>query len=286
MKAFEAHIDSAADTLNLLYDEVSHEIDRQQALARSVQGRERMFLVLVILSAVLIALAAGYFLSRSIILPIRALQDGVVRFGQGDNSFRVVLDRHDEFGQLAKTLNSMAERLEYDGLTGVYGRQELYRRLKNELDRSLRYGHPCTVLMADLDHFKQVNDTYGHPCGDDALRTVATRLLTGVRNFDSVARYGGEEFVVIMPETDTTVGWAVAERLRETIASQPVSTARGAVLDITISIGMATFPVDAQSEDELIAAADQALYAAKHQGRNRVVLFKSGQDRVMQDRQA
>jgi two-component system cell cycle response regulator len=115
---------------------------------------------------------------------------------------------------------------------------------------------------------------------------VATRLLTGVRNFDSVARYGGEEFVVIMPETDAAVALSIAERLRESIASRPIVTARGAVLDITVSIGMATFPADAHSEDELIAAADQALYAAKHQGRNRVVPFEPDLDPDLRDRQA
>lgn len=278
MKIFDSHIGRAADVLSLLFDEVQHELDKQHAHARSVQRTETVFLAAVFAGALVIAVIAGFFLSRSIILPIRALQDGVFRFGQGDNSFRVVLDRFDEFGQLAKTLNAMAERLEYDALTGVYNRQEFHRRLKNELDRSLRFGHTCTLLMLDLDHFKKVNDTYGHPCGDDALRAVTMRLLKDVRNFDSVARYGGEEFVVIMPETGTTGARAVAERLRESVSSQPITTTRGAVLNLTISIGMAAFPADARSEDELIAAADQAMYAAKLQGRNRVVIFEQGMD--------
>ncbi|MEK6742776.1 MAG: diguanylate cyclase [Nitrospirota bacterium] len=280
MKVFDAHIGHASDILNLLYDEVLHEIDKQRAHARSVQWNETVFLIAVFTGALVVALVAGFLLSRSIILPIRALQDGVFRFGQGDNSFRVVLDRNDEFGRLAKTLNSMAERLEYDGLTGVYNRQEFHRKLKNELDRSLRYGHTCTLLMVDLDHFKQVNDTYGHLCGDDALRAVTMRLLKDVRNFDSVARYGGEELVIIMPETGTAGARAVAERIRESVSTRPITTTRGAILDLTISIGMAAFPADARSEDDLIAAADQALYTAKQQGRNRVVAFEPGMDAV------
>jgi len=278
MKVFDAHIGRASDVLNLLYDEVLHEIDKQRAHARSVQWKETVFLIAVFIGALVVAVVAGLLLSRSIILPLRALQDGVFRFGQGDNSFRVVLDRQDEFGQLAKTLNAMAERLEYDGLTGVYNRQEFHRRLKNELDRSLRFGHTFTLLMVDLDHFKRVNDTFGHLCGDDALRAVTMRLLKDVRNFDSVARYGGEEFVVIMPETGTAGARAVAERIRDAVASGSITTTRGAVLDLTISIGMAAFPADARSEDDLIAAADQALYTAKQQGRNRVIAFEPGRD--------
>jgi diguanylate cyclase (GGDEF)-like protein len=286
MKVFDFHIGRAADILALLYDVVQHEIDQQQAHAHAVRRTETVLLIAVFAVALMIAAVAGFLLSRSIILPIRALQDGVFRFGQGDNSFRVFLDRRDEFGQLAKTMNAMAERLEYDSLTGVYSRQEFHRRLKNELERSLRYGHIVTLLMVDLDHFKQVNDTCGHPCGDDVLRAVTMRLIKDVRNFDSLARYGGEEFAIIMPETGTAAAWAVAERLRESVASRPITSTRGNVMDITISIGMATFPDDARSEDDLIAAADLALYAAKDQGRNRVVVYDRGLDLALRDRRS
>ena len=141
------------------------------------------------------------------------------------------------------------------------------------MDRSRRYGHDLTLLIVDLDHFKAVNDTCGHPCGDEVLRSVTLRLLKELRNFDSIARYGGEEFAVIMPETDPPGARAVAERLLEAVSSSPITTTRGNVLQLTISIGMASFPGDARSEDDLIEAADQALYAAKDRGRNRVVMF-------------
>lgn len=284
MKVFDEHINKAAEHLNQLYDAVQREIGVQQAHAEEVRRSMTLFLLAVFAGAVVIAAAAGVVLSRSIIRPIRALQDGVFRFGQGDNSFRVVLERNDEFGQLATTLNTMAERLEFDSLTGVYNRQAFHRRLRNEIERSLRYGHQFTLLMVDLDHFKTVNDTCGHLCGDDVLRSVTVRLLKDLRNFDSLARYGGEEFTVIMPETAAVGARAVAERLRESVASQPVTTNRGSVLPITISIGMAAFPDDARSEDDLIAAADQALYAAKEQGRNRVVQFEPGLPAARQHR--
>lgn len=285
MKVFDAHIGKTAEKLNQLYLEVQHEIAKQHIHARSVQQNMTLLLVVVFTGALLTTIIAGYLLSRSITLPIRALQDGAQKFGQGDNSFRVVLDRRDEFGQLAKTMNAMAERLEYDGLTGVYSRSEFQRRFKNELERSLRYNHAMTLLMVDLDHFKHVNDTCGHPCGDDVLRTVAMRLIKEVRNFDSVARYGGEEFAVVMPETGTAGARIVAERLREIVASQPVTTGRGNVLHITVSIGMAAFPDDARTGEDLIVLADLALYAAKDRGRNRVVSYEPGLDPAFRNRQ-
>ena len=286
MKAFDAQIGTVAERLNRLYDEVQSEIAKQHSHASRIQRTMTLLLILVFAGALLTTVIAGFLLSRSIILPIRALQDGVFRFGQGDNSFRVVLDRRDEFGQLAKTLNTMAERLEYDSLTGVYSRSEFQRRLKNELARALRYGHILTLLMVDLDHLKYVNDTYGHTCGDDALRAVAMRLIKEVRSFDSVARHGGEEFAVIMPETGTDGARAVAERLRDSVASRPITTERGNVLNITVSIGMASFPEDARSVDDLIAAADLALHAAKDRGRNRVVFYEPGLDPALRDHRA
>jgi two-component system, cell cycle response regulator len=145
-------------------------------------------------------------------------------------------------------------------------------RLAAEMDRARRYEHSLALLMIDLDHFKSVNDTYGHLVGDDVLREVGQFLLRDVRTVDIVARYGGEEFVIVLPEQGEEGAVAIAERLRQRIAEAPlVRTADGDGLHLTVSIGVAIFPsLDVAAADDLLASADEALYRAKANGRNLV----------------
>ncbi len=128
-----------------------------------------------------------------------------------------------------------------------------------------------TLLVVDLDHFKRVNDSYGHLAGDEVLREMATLLHDAMRTVDMVARYGGEEFVVVLPETSLEGGCAFAERLRERIEGQAFSTGGRTRVRLTASVGVAGFPAAVvESVDTLFARADAALYRAKHEGRNRV----------------
>jgi two-component system cell cycle response regulator len=158
-----------------------------------------------------------------------------------------------------------------DPLTKVLNRRALTDRLGAEMERVRRYDSALSLLLIDLDHFKSINDTYGHLAGDDVLSEVAITLQRGVRAVDVVARYGGEEFVVVLPETGSPGAAAFAERLRETIESQTFLQQRGVPIRLTSSIGVATFPgFGVESVDDLFAAADQALYRAKAEGRNRV----------------
>jgi diguanylate cyclase (GGDEF)-like protein len=164
-----------------------------------------------------------------------------------------------------------------DGLTGLYNRREMQRMLKEEAERYIRYEQPTALIMVDIDHFKSVNDTYGHQVGDEVLRWVAYLMREMVRSVDKVARYGGEELAVILPEARAVDAYDVAERLRNAIASHPFAFTlddereETVLIPITISAGVACLPDDADSEDTLIEAADQALYEAKAQGRNRTV---------------
>jgi two-component system cell cycle response regulator len=174
--------------------------------------------------------------------------------------------------------NARLEALAHtDPLTQVLNRRALTLRLTAELDRARRYNSVLTLLMVDLDHFKRVNDTYGHLTGDDALREVAALLQHAVRSVDVVARYGGEEFVVVLPETAEGGATAFAERIRERIEAQLFTviagpgTGIGAALRLTASIGVATFPSPrVDSAEDLFVQADAALYRAKAEGRNRV----------------
>jgi two-component system, cell cycle response regulator len=158
-----------------------------------------------------------------------------------------------------------------DPLTKLLNRRALTDRLSAEMERVRRYDSVVSILLIDLDHFKQINDTFGHLAGDDVLIEAAALLQRGVRAVDVVSRYGGEEFVVVLPETGPAGASAFAERLRELIESHSFTPTRGAPIRVTTSIGVASFPgygVDAV--DDLFAAADQALYRAKTEGRNRV----------------
>jgi diguanylate cyclase (GGDEF)-like protein len=142
--------------------------------------------------------------------------------------------------------------------------------LKEEAERWRRYHHSCALLIVDLDHFKTVNDTWGHPVGDEVLRAVAARILREIRPADRAARSGGEEFAILLPETGGAGALALAERVRAAFAASPITLTSGQAIDLTVSIGGAAFPDDAGDAEGLIAAADRALYAAKQAGRNRV----------------
>lgn len=162
-----------------------------------------------------------------------------------------------------------------DPLTGSYNRGYLNERLPGEIKRATRYGSPLSLIMSDIDHFKEVNDTHGHLTGDRALRELVQSLRESIRDdLDWVARYGGEEFVIVLPETDVEGAIRLAERMRRNISQRAIE-ARGKNISITISCGVTGF--DAITTDEIISAeavlnqADDFMYQAKEQGRNRVV---------------
>jgi diguanylate cyclase (GGDEF)-like protein len=155
-----------------------------------------------------------------------------------------------------------------DGLTGLHNHRYLQTLLDQQLALAQRYQKPLSFVLCDIDHFKTVNDTYGHPAGDLILKGVAEVLQREARQTDQVARYGGEEFAVILPETDAAAARATAERMRAAIEAARFTTDLGQ-LKITLSLGVATFPDVATQKQGLIDQADQALYAAKRAGRNR-----------------
>ncbi|MEK6776189.1 MAG: diguanylate cyclase [bacterium] len=158
-----------------------------------------------------------------------------------------------------------------DGLTGLFNHREFQSRMETEVRRCDRYKHPFSLLMIDIDHFKTFNDTYGHPVGDKILQEVSTTIRESIRDIDIPARYGGEEFVVILPETSCDHAQIVAERMRGKIFEKSYGkTLANEEFLITVSIGISTFPGDAEDREELITKCDQALYFAKRDGRNRV----------------
>lgn len=164
-------------------------------------------------------------------------------------------------------LDTCEEAAFTDHLTGLANRRRFERQLEREITRTLRYTRPFCLLLLDIDHFKQVNDSYGHEAGDEAIRRIAKILQAGTRGIDTAARIGGEEFALLLTETELSGGMEVAERLRLAIKAEGIPV----VGSVTASFGVAEFPLCAPTGRELLAVADAAMYEAKHQGRDRVI---------------
>jgi diguanylate cyclase (GGDEF)-like protein len=163
-------------------------------------------------------------------------------------------------------------RARTDALTGLWNRRHFDGELARWVSYVDRYGGELSVVLADVDHFKRVNDTHGHEAGDRVLQHVATLLRDGARTQDVVARLGGEEFVLLLPNTGAAGAAEVAERLRVTLAERPAAIGGGASLGVTASFGVSAYPAPVVQRDRVLAGADAALYAAKRDGRNCVRL--------------
>jgi len=172
--------------------------------------------------------------------------------------------------QLHSANDALQFQIDHDLLTGVLSRTAIMETLRTELLRSQRERTTVGILMTDLDHFKLVNDTYGHLAGDAVLREAAKRMRTSVRPYDTVGRYGGEEFLMVMPGCNIPSTTNRAEEVRKAVGKEPVETPEG-IIAVTISLGL-TVGSNPADLDELLRAADAALYEAKNGGRNRVAV--------------
>jgi len=174
-----------------------------------------------------------------------------------------------KLGDAMRELRRLATR---DALTGLLNRRAFNEVLAEEIDRARRLSRPLALVVLDLDHFKSVNDTRGHPAGDAVLAAVARVLESEVRSIDKVARLGGEEFAVLLMETEAHDALVVARRLVEAVRGRPVGLADGESLAVTVSAGVAELAGYGENDAALMTSADKALYAAKHSGRNCAVL--------------
>jgi len=249
--------------------------------------RNATLLLVLVLLAVVGSLA--YALGLLIVQPIGRLSSAARRVAGGDLAVVVPTVGSGELAQLTGRFNDMVrllregraelERLSVtDPLTGLANRRHMTEELEREVRRSGRLGRLFTVLMLDVDHFKNFNDTYGHPAGDELLKRLARSLQDVVREVDTAARYGGEEFLVILAETPAAAAGQVAERIRGRVSEDRFTPeGRSAAVGVTVSIGIAEFPADGASPEALISAADKALYRAKEGGRNRVVVASAAE---------
>ena len=280
-KRFEVLIAAATDKLRAANDDIERALQRDHAVA--LLAYERSEWIAGIAAAVSLLLMAGGILTigRIMLHSVDRLVDGAARFAAGDRDHRIEVQVPPELHKVAEEFNRMielirdsevalADQARRDRLTGLLNRRAFDEALADAFARRRRLDEEIGLLMLDLDHFKQVNDTYGHAAGDEVLRGAAGTMVSSLREIDKIFRVGGEEFAVLMPGPDRPAAEAVAERLRQTIAGRPVKV-DGRELAVTVSIGIAVTrgAIDA---DGLIRTADAALYRAKREGRNRVVI--------------
>lgn len=196
--------------------------------------------------------------------------------GELDGLF-LMIQEVTELAIYEKKLASMAQR---DGLTGIFNRRHLENHLDTEFERFSRYGRSLSLILMDLDHFKIVNDKYGHPAGDGVLKSFAALLEQRVRAIDILGRYGGEEFCILLPETDIREASELADELVRT-TDATVFKYKEEVIPVTASAGISICTAAMQTPKDLIESADQALYEAKNTGRNRAVVNTSGESSTL-----
>ncbi len=258
-------------------------VERTREILKQGKTTTAYFGMFLLLTGAIILFVLVTTLQKTILNPVTDLIQSVAQVASTrDLTTRLPLKGHDELSTLTQSVNLMLRALEkahnelwmtarIDYLTGVGNRRHFMDRLTKELSLAQRYQREFSVLHVDIDHFKQINDTYGHNLGDEALKGMATACLHSLRNSDIFGRMGGEEFGVLLPETPLDSAMIVAERLRQVIADLEIATEKGP-LRFTISIGVTQFRRDEDTTPEtMLQRADQALYEAKDTGRNRVV---------------
>lgn len=251
----------------------------------------------------------GFWFARQITIPLSELTHGADEMSRGNLSIRVQSSSNDEIGQLARVFNQMAASIQErenelrelaaglertvdertatlreqtvmleqmaitDPLTKIYNRRHFFSLAEIEMDKAARQQRPLSVILIDADHFKRINDTYGHPFGDRVLINVTQIIQTNIRSIDIFARYGGEEFVLLMPDTSERSALGTAERLRKIVGSN-LQKHDGKEVHLSISLGVACWNGNGESNiTDLIARADQALYESKRKGRNTTTLW-------------
>jgi diguanylate cyclase (GGDEF)-like protein len=257
-----------------------------------------------------VGIGLSYMLAKQITNPIIALARVAAKMAEGKLDTRAVAHDGNEIGHLGMVFNTLAKSIQQrerelrdfavglehevaertselrqqneilvqmaitDPLTKIYNRRHFFELAEKEMERAKRFGHPTSAILIDADHFKEVNDTYGHMVGDQVLINLANFLKENIRTIDIFARYGGEEFAILMPETDSNAAITSADRLRQFVGQTPM-TKGGIDVHVTISMGIASW--DGGSDitlDSLLGHADFALYQAKEAGRNRVTVWQ------------
>ncbi len=297
---------SKVDQLKLIAEQLVIDI-ANQVNKKANQLKQKFYLTSAVLGIILLlTILSSWLLNHSIIYPVRRITYAMTRLSQGYRDIRFTNKfAHDELGEMvnayeqcrrcllqadvASTIKFQKQDIDLqvknrekelykelaatDSLTGAFNRRKFDDLASREVDRFYRYNRPLSIMMLDIDHFKNINDTYGHSNGDLVLREFYQICLNAVRNTDIVARIGGDEFVVLMPETNLQPANILAKRICKTVSKFAI-VAEDSTIKITVSIGVTKWNTEGfKSINDILEYADQALYEAKKSGRNRVVAF-------------
>ncbi|MDX1458994.1 MAG: diguanylate cyclase, partial [Marinobacter sp.] len=271
----------------------------------ALAARNQTLILVAEFIIIVIAIAVGIGLAMYISRPIETLRAYTARAASGTlddphvagTGWREAKELTEHFGYMIKALRELNENLQHkveertqklqeannrleqlattDALTGLYNRRHFEQRFSEEFDRNKRYHHPLAAIMLDIDHFKSVNDRYGHATGDEVLKRIGAYLKAAIRESDVAARTGGEEFCLLLPESRARATMTFLERVRADIAELQFQ-ANGTPFRVTCSFGVAYLDDTTDSKESLLKQADLALYQAKESGRNRVVEFSDG----------
>jgi len=280
MDAYEAQVSAAVDTLSAAVERIHERVDSDFADAQHTFTQTEWLAGIAAGVSLLLVISSVLIIGRMILTNVDRLVEGAARFAEGDRDHRIDIqvppELHrvaDEFnymiGRIRQAEQALAEQARRDVLTGLLNRRSFDEALSEAQARVKRLDERFALVMADLDHFKKVNDTYGHACGDAVLKDVSKRMTMALRDVDKAFRIGGEEFAILLPGLDADGAAVAAERLRSVIAAEPIR-ADGVEMPVTASFGVALSSPSLDSKS-LMDRADQALYRAKTEGRNRVI---------------
>ncbi|MCP1197840.1 diguanylate cyclase [Notoacmeibacter sp. MSK16QG-6] len=279
---FHGSIMTTSDRLQAAYRQLGEKIDQDHDMAILWYERSIWLSTIAAGIALLAILGGVLMIGRVLKRSVDRLVEGAARFAEGDRSHRIEVAVPPELNRVAEEFNYMIGRIDeseralsdlahVDSLTGISNRRAFDTAFTEALSRHIRTGVPASLLALDLDHFKHVNDTWGHAAGDEVLRAITKVMIDNARPTDRVFRMGGEEFCVLVSETSAEEAMHLAERLRSAIEKTTVRF-DAEQIRVTVSIGIAELTRSADREGMLIAA-DQALYKAKSEGRNRIVVY-------------
>ncbi len=259
----------------ILIDKVMPEVDGL-TVARELKKEDRFS------SVPIIVLTGREDTRRHAIFDESGADDLIMKpltFEEVDTRVKTMLKKREVFraleranAELQRANDRMTQLIKYDEKTQLFNYRHFMERLAEEFKRARRYGNHLTLLMLDIDHFKSVNDGYGHPAGDRVLKEFGQIMTRSARETDLIARYGGEEFTILLPQTTAAQGQRLGDRIRRSSEAQRFADDEGRpVIRITVSVGVATFPINDRilAPEDLVKAADEALYRAKEAGRNR-----------------